>query len=108
MALAIKWKYGLRFLLLICLISFIEAKEETTVFVEQNSTYENINTQKTDVKKIIGAIENVRLVPPHIVLKARIDTGAKTTSIDARDITPFERNGEEWVRFVFVNGNKNL
>ena len=106
MALAVKWHYSLLVLLLFSVISLIEAKEQTTLFVEQNNTVENLNTQKTDVKQIIGATENVRLVPPNIVLKARVDTGAKTTSVDARNITPFERNGKEWVRFIIVHGEK--
>jgi len=86
--------------------SLIEATEKIIPSTEENSTFENLNTEKPDAKKIIGAVEHVRLVPPNIVLKARIDTGAKTTSVDARDITPFERNGKQWVRFVCVDGKK--
>ena len=33
------------------------------------------------------------------VYEARIDTGAKTSSISALDITPFEKDGKRWVRF---------
>lgn len=48
---------------------------------------------------IVGAIERVLLEPQGEVLEARIDTGAQTSSIDAREITPFERDGKSWVRF---------
>ncbi|CAA6818411.1 MAG: Unknown protein [uncultured Sulfurovum sp.] len=60
-----------------------------------------------EAKEIIGAVERVRLLPVNMVFKARIDTGAKTTSIDARDIKSFERNGIKWVRFDCVDGNKS-
>jgi hypothetical protein len=83
----------------------MQAKDTKTPVVK-NTTFENLNTEKTDTKHIIGAIENVRLVPPNVILKARIDTGAKTSSIDARDITPFERDGKQWVRFTCMAGEK--
>lgn len=106
MILPLRWHYSILFLLLFCTASFIEAKEDTTLSTEPKNTYVNLNTEKPDSKQIIGALEYVRLVPPDVVLKARIDTGAKTTSIDARDITPFERDGKQWVRFVCVSGEK--
>ncbi|MEE3325948.1 MAG: RimK/LysX family protein [Myxococcota bacterium] len=48
---------------------------------------------------VVGAVERVLLEPQNEVLEARIDTGAKTSSIDAQEITPFERDGKPWVRF---------
>ncbi|MDR9750672.1 ATP-dependent zinc protease [Pseudomonas sp. SZMC_28357] len=33
------------------------------------------------------------------VLKAKMDTGALTASLSAKDIETFTRNGEDWVRF---------
>lgn len=53
--------------------------------------------------KLIGQIEYVDIFPTGLRQKARIDTGAETTSIDARDITEFERDGKSWVQFSVVD-----
>ena len=57
-------------------------------------------------KRIMGWVENVYFPPTYTKLKAKLDTGAKTSSIDARDITPFEKNGEQWVRFTIQRKGK--
>ncbi len=54
-------------------------------------------------KQVVGAVEKVLITPPGLVLPARIDTGAATSSIDARNIEAFERNGDSWVRFFMLN-----
>lgn len=59
-------------------------------------------TQKT----IIGEVEPVRLIPGDVIVNARIDTGAKTTSINAVDIQAFERDGKKWVRFRLAKSEK--
>lgn len=50
-------------------------------------------------KVIVGEVENLYLAGPGLIYKARIDSGAETSSIDARNITRFERDGNNWVRF---------
>lgn len=50
-------------------------------------------------KTLLGRNEWIGLPSVGTFLEARIDTGAKTSSLSARDITPFERDGEDWVRF---------
>jgi len=50
-------------------------------------------------KLIVGRQENVWLEDFQITLSARIDTGAETASLDARNIEEFERDGSPWVRF---------
>ncbi|WP_111642206.1 ATP-dependent zinc protease family protein [Marinimicrobium alkaliphilum] len=53
--------------------------------------------------QIVGEIENVLFTNEDIIMRARIDTGATTSSLDARDIQTFERNGDNWVRFTVRN-----
>ena len=52
---------------------------------------------------IVGAAEMVRVYPSGHVFKARIDTGATTSSINARNIKLFRKGGKRWVSFE-VNG----
>ena len=52
---------------------------------------------------VIGAVEPVCLKAAGFVLPARIDTGATTSSLDAREIEKFERDGEKWVRFTVID-----
>lgn len=53
----------------------------------------------TDWVEPAGWVEKVHLLPGEIPLKAKLDTGAKTSSLHAEDISLFERDGAKWVRF---------
>ncbi|HHH20176.1 MAG TPA: hypothetical protein ENK86_06675 [Campylobacterales bacterium] len=66
---------------------------------ESNTTQPTV--KKAATKMVIGRLEQVRVMEVGIAKKARIDTGAKTTSIDAHEIQLFERDGQAWVRFTF-------
>ncbi|WP_099092586.1 ATP-dependent zinc protease [Marinobacter salinus] len=60
-------------------------------------------------KVIVGEVEKIYLAEPEQIYTARIDSGAETSSIDARNITRFERDGSNWVRFdVPVTGKSEL
>lgn len=58
-------------------------------------------------KKIVGRVESVLIDPPGIKMKARIDTGAHTSSINAKDIVRFERDQKKWVRFTLIDEKNN-
>ena len=48
---------------------------------------------------IWGLVETICLATEGVLLEAKLDTGADTSSLDARDIQAFDREGEPWVRF---------
>lgn len=54
-------------------------------------------------KLMVGRREQVWIEPLQMTLPARIDTGAETASLDARNVEEFERNGNPWVRFDIVH-----
>jgi len=58
-------------------------------------------------KFILGAVEKVFVEEVKASFNTRIDTGAESSSLDARNIILFERDGKQWVRFdVFTLGKK--
>ncbi|MEQ9208790.1 MAG: RimK/LysX family protein, partial [Pseudomonadales bacterium] len=55
---------------------------------------------ETNRKKIIGRAEWCGLLDFGVpMIKARVDSGAKTSSIHAFNIQRFKRDGENWVSF---------
>ncbi len=54
-------------------------------------------------KMVVGGLEAVWFPDLGLALTARIDTGAETASLDAREIQQFERDGKPWVRFTITN-----
>ncbi|UCJ17059.1 ATP-dependent zinc protease [Pseudomonas sp. MM211] len=48
---------------------------------------------------LYGRYEYIQLPQIGQTLKAKMDTGAMTASLSARDIEQFQRDGEDWVRF---------
>lgn len=59
-------------------------------------------SSNTPGKVIAGWVEKVTVVSADSVTKAKLDTGAKTSSIYAVNVENFERNGKRWTRFDLV------
>jgi len=58
---------------------------------------------KTLDLQILGWVENVHLPDPGLELKAKLDTGAETSSLDARVLKKFRKAGKRWVRFAVID-----
>ena len=52
---------------------------------------------------IVGGIETTYIMPLKMPFHARMDTGAETSSLDAKNLRPFERDGEKWIAFDVIN-----
>lgn len=51
------------------------------------------------VPETLGFVEWVVMNDTGLKLKARLDTGAKTSSLHAVNVEEFEQDGEQWVKF---------
>lgn len=83
------------FLLFAC-----QTTDSTTMPISPKDT--STNLPKANLP-IVGGVENLYIPPFEISFQARMDTGAETSSIDAQNIRPFERDGEKWVSFNITN-----
>jgi hypothetical protein len=54
-------------------------------------------------RQVVGRAELVKIYPGNLELRARMDTGAKCSSIDADHVKKFERGGANWVQFTVIN-----
>ncbi|RMU33830.1 putative ATP-dependent zinc protease [Pseudomonas avellanae] len=59
-------------------------------------------------KTVYGLNEYARLIEIDVEIAAKLDTGAKTASLSARDIKHFKRNGESWVHFYLASDSKHV
>jgi hypothetical protein len=49
---------------------------------------------------VMGWLESVVIEPWGVKLRAKLDTGAKTSAMHAQNMKRFKRNGKKWVRFT--------
>lgn len=81
-------------------------KCQTPIVPKQNCSNQTV-LMKED-RMVVGELERVRIEPPGFTASARIDTGAQSSSIHAENVTPFERDGEDWVRFDLIDKDTNV
>ena len=51
-------------------------------------------------KLVVGWVEKVQILPENILLHAKIDTGADTSSLNVSDVSEIVRKSERWVTFT--------
>jgi len=90
----------------------MDSEEETDATEDQPADEQTLESPSTPglppmvvrggpKKQVYGWIEDVLIDPTHALkLPAKLDTGADTTSLDARNIRRSRRDGEDYVRFV--------
>ncbi len=57
-------------------------------------------------KRVVGLIEKVKIYPEKLLFYAKLDTGARHSSLNADRMQRFKRDGKDWVRFTVVDRNK--
>ncbi len=54
-------------------------------------------------KEVFGYVERLHIREASLIMLAKLDTGADTSSIHARQLQEFEKDGAPWVRFEIRN-----
>lgn len=85
-------------------VASLEARSEEPVIIREECAV----ASETDGKTLLGRSEWVGMPSIGTYLKARVDSGANTSSLSASDITRFERDGENWVRFKLALNDSDV
>lgn len=64
---------------------------------------EELAEPKPDTPRILGWKEWVWVINPKMLLRAKLDTGARTCSIHAINIETLEIDGKKWVKFTICD-----
>lgn len=70
--------------------------------------YPALAASAVNPKHVYGRIEYVNINGNHQLIKAKLDTGAKLSSLSATNITPYEKNGTTWLAFNVYHKRKNI
>lgn len=79
------------------LMAFVIGLVNSRMVNAQEANMENAEASR------FGWIEPVLILNDEVLLKAKLDSGAKTSSLDASDIEYFDWNGKRWVRFTITD-----
>ncbi len=71
-------------------------------FFASSILFSNSLWAKDPARVIAGWVEKVRIGNQDFDVKAKLDTGARTSSINARNIKSFKKDGVRWVKFTLI------
>lgn len=86
-----------------CMLMVLSTTEVHAIIIQKDSNTSEtqitlLDTQDTEPDKIIiGRTENIHINPGNMIVPARIDTGATTTSLGIDDMQIINEDGTEWV-----------
>ncbi|MFN2408686.1 MAG: ATP-dependent zinc protease [Halomonas sp.] len=83
----------------------LDANNQESIVVREEC---NAEDDLLENKTLLGRNEWVGLPSIGTYLQAQVDSGANTSSLSAREITPFERDGEDWVRFKMALNDEDV
>ncbi|SDZ15945.1 RimK/LysX family protein [Nitrosomonas sp. Nm58] len=76
------------------------------LLIASGSVLSDDKTDQPELQHILGWVESIRLEPWGLKMLARLDTGANTSSMSARDIYHFKKGNKDWVRFILDFGTE--
>ncbi|WP_321414048.1 RimK/LysX family protein [uncultured Desulfobacter sp.] len=81
-------------------------KKKTIVLSICSVFFLSMFSMPADSKEIIGWLEMIRVYPGNLKIRAKMDTGAKGSAINAFNVKKFERDNETWVSFELRDYSK--
>ncbi len=83
--------------------------DETTASLDVEADEENEATHHLPMheRAVLGWVEWICLEPEAVRMKAKLDSGAQTSSMNALNLRRFERDGEPWVSFEIIDPTSN-
>ncbi len=84
-----------------------EKKEEAEIVETEKEKVEVAKPEKVEEKTVYGHDEII-ILPEfgNLQIHAKLDTGARTASLSARDLKIFTKNKDKWVRFQLEDSKK--
>lgn len=83
-----------------------DATDEETSKDEGEKVAKRAKPVNTEMIRVFGWVEWCEVGEKKLRMKARLDTGAKTSSLHAEDVELFERDGSKWVKFTTETSDK--